>query len=89
MYKTLSVIVTGRVQHVGFRYYTLKEASALNLTGYVRNQEDGDVRIIVRGPNNLLDVFLASIRRGPGWARVDGIKIQELPDEDFQSFEIK
>jgi len=89
MYKTLSVIVTGRVQHVGFRYFTLKEASALNLTGYVRNQENGDVRIIVRGPEDLLDDFLVSIRKGPGWARVDGLKIQELPDEEFSGFQIK
>ena len=89
MYKTLSVIVTGRVQHVGFRYYTLKEASALNLVGYVKNLENGDVRIVVRGPGDLLDDFLVSIRKGPDWARVDGLKIQELPDEEFQRFEIK
>ena len=89
MYKTLSVIVTGRVQNVGFRYFTLKEANALNLTGYVSNQENGDVRIIVCGPEELLDEFLISIRKGPGWGRVDGLKIQELPDEEFEGFQVK
>ena len=89
MYKTLSVIVTGRVQHVGFRYFALKEASALNLAGTVRNMENGDVKIIVSGSSELLDDFLASIRRGPGWARVDGLKIQELPYEDFERFQVK
>ena len=89
MYKTLSVTVTGRVQHVGFRYFAMKEASALNLTGYVRNQENGDVRIIVHGPVELLDEFLVSIRKGPGWGRVDGLKIQELPDEEFEGFQVK
>ncbi len=89
MYKTLSVTVTGRVQNVGFRYFAFKEANALNLTGNVRNLQNGDVRIIVRGPGELLDDFLVSIRNGPGWARVDGIKIQELPDEEFSGFQIK
>lgn len=89
MYKTLSVTVTGRVQNVGFRYFAFKEAKALNLTGNVRNLQNGDVRIIVCGPTEQLNVFLASIRKGPGWARVDGIKIQELPDEEFVGFQIK
>ncbi|MEA1898442.1 MAG: acylphosphatase [Bacteroidota bacterium] len=89
MSRTLSIIVTGRVQHVGFRYFAMKEASALNLTGYVRNMENGDVKIIVSGPGELLDDFLISIRKGPGWARVDDLKIQELPDEEFEGFQIK
>ena len=88
MFKTLSVIVTGRVQHVGFRYFALKEANALNLGGTVRNMEDGNVKIIVSGSGELLDDFLSSIRKGPGWARVDGLKIQELPYEEFPGFQI-
>jgi len=43
----IDITVTGRVQGVGFRWHTVRQATALELAGWVRNQPDGSVRIVV------------------------------------------
>jgi acylphosphatase len=47
-------IVTGIVQGVGFRYYTRDEAMRLGLRGWVRNLDDGNVEVVVEGPEEAL-----------------------------------
>ncbi len=88
MSKTFALTISGRVQHVGFRYFAYNEASSLMLEGYVKNLENGDVKIEVQGQPGELDIFLATIRKGPAWARVDEMKIQELPEGNYNGFKI-
>jgi len=67
---SLEVRVRGRVQGVGFRYFTLEVARRLNLTGCVMNLRDGGVRVYAEGTRGSLEEFLGALRRGPGGARV-------------------
>lgn len=71
---SLEVRVAGRVQGVGFRYFTLEVARRLHLTGYVANTGDGGVRAYAEGPRESLEQFLRSVQRGPDGARVREVR---------------
>ena len=59
------VLVEGRVQGVGFRWFTRDAAAALGLSGWVRNLKDGRVELLARGPRPRLDELLARLWEGP------------------------
>jgi len=67
----LHFLIQGRVQGVGFRWYVHREASELDLRGWVRNTEDGDVEVVAHGEESDLTELRASLRRGPRGRRVD------------------
>lgn len=67
----LHFLIKGRVQGVGFRWFVHREASELNLRGWVRNTEDGDVEVVASGPSEDLAELRSSLRRGPRGSRVD------------------
>ena len=62
------VFVEGRVQGVGFRQSTAREAMRLGLQGWVRNLPDGRVEAVYEGPRDAVEKMLAWSGRGPGWA---------------------
>ncbi|WP_163537600.1 acylphosphatase [Gracilibacillus sp. YIM 98692] len=88
--KAIHVIVTGRVQGVGFRYFTQHTAIEYNVTGWVKNKDDGSVELVAKGAESDVTKFLANIEEGPSlFAKVKDVHIKELNDpQDFQSFEI-
>ncbi|UWZ86599.1 acylphosphatase [Occallatibacter riparius] len=69
----LHFLIRGRVQGVGFRWFVQREASELELRGWVRNTEDGDVEVVAAGDPEDLNELRASLRRGPRGARVDNV----------------
>lgn len=71
-------LVSGRVQGVGFRFFTEDQARLENLSGYVRNLDDGCVEIVGEGDAEALERFERAIRRGPAGARVDACEVTEL-----------
>ncbi len=71
-------LVRGRVQGVGFRYFTLQAARVEGIHGWVRNTASGDVEIEAEGERDALFRFEARIRRGPPGARVDEVETGEL-----------
>lgn len=77
--------LTGRVQGVGFRWWTRKTAQRLGIEGTVRNRSDGSVEIHARGPGEAMDTFAKEIRSGPSSAAVRDLEEMksegELPDE--------
>jgi acylphosphatase len=75
----LDVRVTGRVHGVGFRYFVLREAMALELEGWVANEPDGSVHCVAEGPRDRLDALLERIREGPAAAIVDGVSEARMP----------
>jgi acylphosphatase len=84
-------LIQGRVQGVGFRWFVQREASELNLRGWVRNTEDGDVEVVAAGEAVDLDELRASLRKGPRGSRVDRIVEHTLADtegEGLTSFKI-
>ncbi len=93
--KTVYFKINGRVQGVGFRWWTRRTAAAIGgLSGWVRNAEDGSVEIFVRGEEENLDRLVLACRRGPLAARVDGISYMPpvvrgfLPDITDGKFEV-
>ena len=66
--------VTGRVQGVGFRWWTRTSAVALGLRGSVRNCADGSVEIEVTGPPDVVRSFRSLLQQGPPGARVDAVR---------------
>ncbi|WP_208120409.1 acylphosphatase [Spirabiliibacterium pneumoniae] len=74
---TTQFTVFGRVQGVGFRYFTWQKATQLGLLGTVRNLHDGSVLIIARGENAQIDALKTWLEDGgPRSARVDKVLAQ-------------
>lgn len=72
------MIVSGRVQGVGFRYFVLMEATKLGLTGFVRNCDNGYVEIEAQGEEGQLMKFNSRLNRGNGFSRVENISIRSI-----------
>lgn len=88
--KRLHAYIEGRVQGVGFRYFTEKRANLYGLTGWVRNLPDGRVEVVAEGDEELLKEFLEDLKKGPPLARVDRIEIYwEEPTGEFHDFYIR
>jgi len=82
--------VTGRVQGVGFRYYTYEAALELEICGWVRNRPDRSVEILAQGTPQNLDAFVEAVRRGPTSSRVEDVIIRPVTEEKtLSSFDIK
>jgi acylphosphatase len=77
--KAVIIKVYGKVQGVGFRFYTQKEAQDLGLTGYVQNKPDGSVYIEAEGESDKLERFALWCEEGPSWARVSKVEKQCVP----------
>jgi acylphosphatase len=71
-------LVTGRVQGVGFRYFTWTEAVREGLHGWVRNVAEGAVEISAEGDRDALDRFERAVRRGPASARIEQIEVTDI-----------
>lgn len=85
----LLAFVSGHVQGVYFRDFTLRHAVRLGLTGYVRNVRDGSVEIHAEGERDALEELLEVLRRGPPRARVDGIKHEwAQPSGKYHAFQV-
>jgi len=79
--ETLSVMVSGKVQGVGFRAATVRQAHLLKLGGWVRNLPDGRVEALLQGERNAVDRMLSWLLRGPPPARVSGVTHEERSTE--------
>jgi acylphosphatase len=87
---TVHVTISGRVQGVGYRAWLHARASALGLSGWVRNRRDGTVEAMIHGPSETVARLLAECWNGPRAARVDDIKHRETADEPVTGdFEVR
>jgi acylphosphatase len=80
----LHFLIQGRVQGVGFRWFVHREASELELRGWVRNTEDGEVEVVAAGSDADLAELRASLRRGPRGSRVDHLVEHQLADSEAE-----
>lgn len=86
----LSATVKGRVQGVGFRYYTRQRAQSLNLKGWVRNTYDGSVQLVAEGPRRDVEALLDAVRIGPSTSRVDDVEVDwSLPTGEYEGFRVR
>ena len=68
-------VISGRVQGVGFRYFTQECALREGLTGWVRNLPDGRVEVHVEGESESVTRIERALRSGPGGARVQTVTV--------------
>ena len=76
--RRVRAIVTGRVQGVAFRAFTVDEARDRGLTGWVRNRDDGAVELEAQGDDAQVAALLAWCAHGPPAARVTGVAVEDL-----------
>ncbi|HJY63936.1 MAG TPA: acylphosphatase [Ignavibacteria bacterium] len=74
----VKIIVSGRVQGVGFRYYIAREAERLGIKGYVRNLWNGDVEIYAEGRWEFVEEMIKKAKLGPSHSKVDSCKVEWL-----------
>lgn len=85
--KRYYLIVSGRVQGVGFRYFCLKTAIQYRLTGWVKNQANGTVALEIQGDQRDIDGFIRAMRQGSHFIRVDDYQMKAIAlgqDTDFK-----
>ncbi len=68
------VVISGRVQGVGYRAWTASRARMLGLDGWVRNRRDGTVEAVFAGPPDTISQMISDCRRGPVGARVETVR---------------
>lgn len=86
--RAVQVVVSGRVQGVGFRFAAIRQAAALGVMGWVRNCSDGRVEAWVEGPDASVQQMLDWLAVGPGYAQVSGLSMTEKTPAGFHDFGI-
>ena len=88
--KQIKIIVSGKVQGVGFRYFTHQKASELGINGYVQNLTNGNVKIIAVGKSEQIETLITWAKSGSPSAAVDNLDIESIQaDYQYQGFEIR
>ncbi|MBL0929695.1 MAG: acylphosphatase, partial [Alphaproteobacteria bacterium] len=77
------VVISGRVQGVWYRGWTVERARAAGLCGWVRNRKDGSVEAVFAGSPDAVEAMIAECRKGPPAARVDAIAREDATDEGW------
>ena len=82
-------VVNGRVQGVGYRYYVMREAAALGVSGFARNLPDGRVEVVGEGDDASLVTFEERLREGPSFAEVKDLERAPIAPRADQGFHIR
>lgn len=90
MAAAVRLVITGRVQGVGFRYATVAAARRLGVSGWTRNLPDGSVEVVAAGPEAALRALTDWCRHGPPGARVQAVAEHPAPaNVPPETFEIR
>lgn len=84
----LRIVITGRVQGVGFRQFTASAARTLSIKGQVRNMPDGSVECYAMADSKTMQQFLQKLQKGPSMSRVDSVNAEPIDFHFEDSFEI-
>ena len=88
--KSVYILIDGRVQGVGFRYFVLQKASELNICGWARNTPDGKVEIEAEGESQNLATFVEWLKIGPARAIIKTFSVSGIsPSRQFKNFTIR
>ena len=83
------IVITGRVQGVGFRYWLYKAAVQKNINGWVKNKISGEVEALLIGNDVEIDSLIKLCKKGSPTSKVTKIEVQNYQKEHFgKSFEI-
>jgi acylphosphatase len=83
------VLVSGRVQGVGFRWHARKWAEELGLAGWVKNLPDGKVELWLEGKEKSVEAMLVWLERGPPAAHVQNVEVVERTCEGLTAFDVR
>lgn len=90
MKRAFNAIIHGIVQGVAFRHYTRKEASGLNLVGFVRNLPNGTVEVLAEGEEEALGKLETWLDQGPPSARVESVDLTRCePEGRYNAFTVR
>jgi acylphosphatase len=86
--RSVHVVINGRVQGVGFRAWTERQAKTRGLSGWVCNRRGGTVEAVFAGEAEAVEAMLAAARIGPPGARVDAVVASDHPDHPTGAFSV-
>ena len=85
----VNLTISGKVQGVGFRYFVLRQAQELGILGWVSNKPNGDVEAFAQGEKADLEQFIAKVKKGPSFSRVEDVSLFWVNEADqYFGFEI-
>ncbi len=84
--RSVHVLISGRVQGVGYRAWVKQSADELKVSGWVRNRRDGDVEAVFSGPQTAVDALIEACRDGPPWSAAANVQdLRVLNDAEPES----
>jgi acylphosphatase len=75
-YARVKVLISGRVQGVGFRSFARRYANALRICGWVKNLNDGRVEVVAEGERTNILQYLRLLEKGSPWSRVEDVSVE-------------
>lgn len=87
--KSVQIIVSGAVQGVGFRFFTIQVANRLGVSGTVKNLMDGRVEIYATAEEKTVDKFIEYIKNGPTFSEVENVIITPIEELFTNGFKIR
>lgn len=87
--RTVHVVISGRVQGVGYRAWTRREAARRGLSGWVCNRRNGSVEAVFSGEAAVVGSMLVAVHSGPDGARVDSVEAADYASVMTGPFEVR
>jgi acylphosphatase len=84
--RSVRLVITGRVQGVGYRFWAERTAMGLGLRGWVRNRTDGSVELQANGADAAVASLIEACRQGPRAAIVADITVADVEDDGSAGF---
>ena len=84
--RSVHLVITGRVQGVGYRMWAERTAAALGIRGWVRNRHDGSVELLATGDDQAIAALIEACRQGPRSAVVSDVAIEDAGDDGSTGF---
>jgi len=82
-------VVRGRVQGVGYRYFVLRQADVIGVSGFARNLPDGGVEVVAEGSDEALARLETALREGPAFAEVANVERDAIAERGSGGFHIR
>jgi len=84
----VKIIVSGRVQGVGYRFFCQRKAHEFGISGWARNCSNGTVEVRASGADDALSEFVTALKRGPKFGRVEDISVNQFADGNVTDIEV-
>lgn len=86
---TVHVLISGRVQGVGFRHFTKTNADDFGVKGWVKNLDNGKVEAVFEGKESDVQALIGKIKAGPAFGKVSEIETEQTETGNYKKFEVR